>query len=366
MFVEKATVLQGSMILKVRKWCVVAVLLCGCTTEKTQPRPVEWIAFPDSRMEVRGLPWFKENAPELYRLPITAKGNLPNGVWARAVAPDGGRICFSSDTADLKLRVDTGGKRTGYFDVYVDGVSVGSAKLATNSSENSLLFFQGLKHTHKNITIYLPHKNPVRILAVGIDEGATLKPVAKFSKTLPMVCYGSSVLQGTGASHPSQTYPAIAARKLNLDFVNLGFGGAGKAEPPVVALVNQINASCYLFDLGKSYGTQGMEPFAKMLKAIRASHPTTPMIIITPIFSTKEISDPAYKTKSETLRAWMRDAANDLRTHGDKNVYVIEGLDLFGPADKGLMHDPLHPNDKGCEAMALRLLPSLKKAFDGQ
>ena len=30
---------------------------------------MDWIAFPHPQLEVRGLPWFTENSPELWRLP---------------------------------------------------------------------------------------------------------------------------------------------------------------------------------------------------------------------------------------------------------------------------------------------------------
>jgi lysophospholipase L1-like esterase len=341
---------------------VSALLLtvCGCATHKTEQGEMKWIEFPNPNVEVYGLRWFRENAPALYRLPKSAKETVPAGAWARAVAPDGGRICFLSNTADLELRVDTNGKGSGFFDVFVDGKLIGSAK---PKADSTVVLFRNLKRKSRNITIYLPHKNQVRVLAIGVNASAKVKPATLISKSRPLVCYGSSVLQGTGAAHPSQTYPAIAARQLDMDFVNLGFGGAGKAEPQVVKLVNQLDASCYVFDLGKSYGEQGIEPFLRMVRAIRTSHPTTPIVIVTPIFAMKEISDPAYKAKSERLRGWMRDSGSDLRASRDENVYVVEGLSLFGEGDKALFHDPLHPNDEGCKLMANRLVPTLRKAL---
>jgi lysophospholipase L1-like esterase len=151
------------------------------------------------------------------------------------------------------------------------------------------------------------------------------------------------------------------ARRLNLDFVNLGFGGAGKAEPDVVALVNQLDASCFIFDLGKSYGNQTREPFARMLATIRAAHPTVPIICVTPIYSTKEIAEAEYREKSVRLRNLMREAAVERRESGDALTFVVEGLELFGPADQALFRDPQHPNDEGNELMAARLVPMLEQ-----
>jgi len=157
------------------------------------------------------------------------------------------------------------------------------------------------------------------------------------------------------------TYPAITARKLNLDFVNLGFGGAGKAEPEVVGLVNQVEACCYLFDLGKSYGYQPLEVFGRMLDTIRASHPITPITVVTPIYGTKEPTDPELAKKSQVLRDLMRKAATDRAKARDKNMFVVEGLELCGAGDKDYFKDPLHPNDEGNQRMADRLVPTVEK-----
>ena len=320
-----------------------------------------WIAFPDSRLEVRGLPWFPENAPELWRLPKSAQAQVPKGVWARAVAPDGGRIRFTSTTSRVSLRVEVvnSQKKLAYFDAYIGSEFAGSEG-SPGPKTAELTLFSGRDRRAKAITVYLPNTSEVRVLAVGIDGGATLEPAPAFALTAPLMCYGSSVLQGTGAEHPSKTYPAVLARRLNLDFVNLGFGGAGKAEAAVVALVNQPEASGYLFDLGKSYGNQTQEPFARMLSDIRAAHPTAPIFCVTPIYSTKEPTDEAYLERSVTLRNMMRAAAVERRNAGDRHIFVAEGLELFGPADQALFRDPQHPNDAGNELLGERLVPLIE------
>ena len=323
---------------------------------------VQWIAFPDSRLELRGLPWFAENSPELWRLPKSAKPRIPKGAWARAIAPDGGRIRFTSTTSRLALRVEVVStqKKLAYFDAYVDDQPVGSAG-STGPKTTELVLFADRDGRSKNLTIYLPNTSEVRVLAVGIDPGATLTVPPPFAAPAPLMCYGSSVLQGTGAEHPSKTYPAVLARRLNLDFVNLGFGGAGKAEPDVVALVNQPDACGYLFDLGKSYGAQSEEAFVKMLATIRAKHPAVPILCVTPIYSTNEPKDKAYFEKSVRLRNMMRDAAVAQRNAGDRNIHVVEGLELFGPADQDLFRDPQHPNDAGNERMCERLVDLVRR-----
>lgn len=323
---------------------------------------LKWLDLPDARLEMRGLPWLKENAPDLWRLPRSAQANVPKGVWNRAISPDGGRIRLSCNSITLGIRVQAlheHGKNC-FFDAFVNGEYAGSVSVE-GTQRVDLVMFEHKERAWKDITIYLPHKHEVQVFAVGLDPDAELKAPPAFALTRPIVCYGSSVLQGSGALHPAHTYPAAAARRLNLDFVNLGFGGAGKGEVEVVALVNQLDACCYLFDLGKSYGAPTPERYTRMLDTIRASHPDVPIFCVTPIYSTKEPNEPNYKKRSEDLRSIMRQAATERRQAGDKLMFVVEGLELFGEPDKALFHDPQHPNDAGNDLIAARLAPVLEK-----
>jgi hypothetical protein len=347
----------------------VAAILPALAAENTPAPPstgkaagLKWIDLPDARLETRGLPWLKENAPDLWRLPKSAKEKVPKAVWARGLVPDGDRIRLTCNSTTLGIRVQAAHEHTRrcFFDAFVNGEYAGSVS-ADGTQRVDLVLFEKKDRAWKDITIYLPHNFEVRAFAIGLDGDAELRTPPAFALKKPIVCYGSSVLQGTGAAHPSKTYPAEVARRLNLDFVNLGFGGAGKAEVEVVGLVNQLDACCYLFDLGKSYGAPTPERYCRMLDTIRAAHPDTPIFCVTPIYSTKEESEPPYKKKSEDLRSLMRQAAMDRQQAGDKLMYVVEGLELFGEADKALFHDPQHPNDAGNERMAERLAPIIEK-----
>jgi lysophospholipase L1-like esterase len=59
----------------------------------------------------------------------------------------------------------------------------------------------------------------------------------------------------------------------------------------------------------------------------------------------------------------MRQAAMERRQAGDKLMFVVEGLELFGEPDKALFHDSQHPNDAGNELMAERLAPIIERVL---
>ena len=353
---------MNSFRFNLSRWALAAVMMAGVFS--ATGADLKWVDFPDARWELHGLAWFKDNQPDLWRLPKRAQGKVPKAVWNRAIAPDGGRIRFSSDTTRLALRVQMphGETKRCFFDVWVGTNYTGSASVA-GTQQGDLVLFDKREHTLAEMSIYFPHKEEVRVLAVGVDENAKVTAASPFALSRPMVCYGSSVMQGSGATHPSRTYPAGVARRLNVDFVNLGFGGAGKAEPEVVGLVNELDASCFVFDLGKSYGLQPGTAYEQMLDAVRAAHPKVPIFCITPIYSTKEVNEPAYRKRSEDLRVMMRAAGEARKKAGDDLMFVIDGLELFGEKDKALFHDPAHPNDEGNERMAERLAPLVEKVL---
>jgi len=48
---------------------------------------------------------------------------------------------------------------------------------------------------------------------------------------------------------------------------------------------------------------------------------------------------------------------------GDANVYLVEGYDLLGPADRDGLVDMTHPNDIGFVSMADGLEPILREVL---
>ncbi len=320
----------------------------------------QWLKFPDeTKIQVLGLHWFPTNSPRLWRLPASGLDALPRGVQERSKCPSGARLLLDCNSTRVAVKLARGG--AGGFSALVNGKILAAEKVP--GQENTIAFSH-LDNRHQEILIYLPQSHEVEIEAIGVDPGAKLNPPHhEFSNPLPFVFYGSSVCQGSGAAKAAMTYEAIACRELNADFINLGFGGAGKAEPPVVSLVNSIPAGCYIFDLGKSYGAQDGSAFEAMLRSVRQSHPRTPILCLTPITSAREVNDPAYSERSLHTRQVMRAAARNLIKSGDTNLFILEGEDLLGFKEHAtLSKDGVHPSDEGYGLIARKLLPALRSA----
>ncbi len=337
-------------------------------TDQTDRSGLDWLPFPDdSKFTVRGLHWFSRNRPDLWRLPKEQFDDLPAGVKRRCKAPSGGRIALRCSTSRLGLNVTplSQGSLKG-FDVYINGSFFRSAVAEQPGARQELVLFKDFDRKSRDIVIYLPYHQEVVVHAVGVDRNTRFEtPAHAYARPLPVVFYGSSVCQGSGASRPGMTYEAILCRELNLDFINLGFGGAGKAEKTVVDLVNSIPACCYVFDLGKSYGMQDKTAYQDMLQTVRISHPRVPIICITPITSSLERHSADYAQKSAHTRKVVQEAVSGLMQAGEKNVYLIDGTELLGfDEHDGLSRDGVHPSDYGFGLIARKLAPIMKQALD--
>lgn len=78
----------------------------------------------------------------------------------------------------------------------------------------------------------------VRVIAPGdchlmlkSVEGEIEPPTGKLQPARRWLAYGSSITQGSNGLHPSGAYASIAAARLKVDLINLGFGGSALLEP---------------------------------------------------------------------------------------------------------------------------------------
>jgi lysophospholipase L1-like esterase len=314
------------------------------------------ISIDDRRIRVHGLPWLHQNAPDFFRLPKDAFDGLPEGVVRQARFPAGGRIRFTCESRHLSLDVDgvTGSVGHG-IDVYIDGKFWRTINVAERGKTDGVIF-DGLPKEKRVIEAYLPYRQEIRVDGINVDNDADVVAPPSHRLSLPIIFYGSSVAQGVGAHRSSMSYEAILGRMLDADFINFGFGGAGKAEPEVVELVAGETASCFVFDLGKSYGTQSYHVYQTMLSTVRDAHPVTPVVCMTPIFSARERYNPEYARLSEHTRNVVHRATEGL------DVLVVDGLDLLGSEDAdGLSGDGVHPSELGFYRIAEGLLPVVRK-----
>ncbi|MGH9629216.1 MAG: SGNH/GDSL hydrolase family protein [Bryobacteraceae bacterium] len=290
-----------------------------------------WIAPQDPRFDIKGAPWLSENKGELIRLPHRLKDKIPPKVWTLGESPSGVRIRFRTDSTRIAIKLAYPSPpnmrnmhafgQTG-VDLYVDGVYRSTAIApndATDGAPVEHVFFENLPREERELTIYLPLYKPVKVLGIGLDSDAGIRKARRFAARKPVVFYGTSITQGGCASRPGMSYQAILARRLNLDFVNLGFSGNGKGESAVADMVAEIDASAFVLDFSQNNPTveslrEVYEPF---LMTLRTKHPKTPIIAITAIASSRETS------RLDQMRQHVRDVVKSRIAQGVHKLPIV-------------------------------------------
>jgi hypothetical protein len=232
--------------------------------------------------------------------------------------------------------------------------------------------FQGLGSDEKVLEIWLPQGTAVRVRGLRIAEGARIGPV---SDDRPhWVTYGSSITHCAWVDGPTDTWPSIAARRLGWRLTCLGFNGGCHLDPLVARAMARLPADRFTLKVGiniHNHQSLRERTFAPLvhgfIATLRERHPTTPITVISPIFSpgredssvtdipTHFGGDPlAGDLTLNDMRHRLADVVALLRARGDQAIEYRDGRALFGEADIGLLPDGLHPSPAGYALMGER------------
>ena len=208
----------------------------------------------------------------------------------------------------------------------------------------------------REITVHFPLYSEVSQLLIGLEEGSRLETAESYRVETPVVYYGSSITQGGCASRPGNSYQSIISRRLNINYVNLGFSGSAKAEPEIVEYISKLEMSAFVLDYDHNAPTVEhlQNTHEPMFKAIRQSHPGIPIIMM---------SRPQFSPNAEERQRLeiVRQTYLNAKSAGDENVYFIDGPALMDMVGYDGMVDRYHPNDLGFASMAKALGDVLEK-----
>jgi hypothetical protein len=169
--------------------------------------------------------------------------------------PAGVRKTFQSDTTMVAGKVVDADPESSPLDLGYDSQLVGTVELAGQDSFR----FDNLPRGSKQIELWLPQFGIFRLRALELSVNATVTPV---KDTRPRwISYGSSITQCRAAQLPTQTWPTIVARTLDLNLTCLGFGGECHLDTMVARTVRDILADVVSLCLGINvFGSASLSP----------------------------------------------------------------------------------------------------------
>ena len=286
------------------------------------------------------------NSPELF-----TSGPDCN-LWNLAGYPVGVRIAFETDATSL------GGHcmpavNLAPLDIVIDGEIVGSMKI----DENGAFGCDGLPTGLKRVELWLPHCGVFALRDLQFSVGATV--AASPDHRPRWMTYGSSITHAMEAQSPARTWPAMVARRNNLNLTCLGFSGNCHLEPMVARVMRDLPAHYISICAGINISGGSLSPrtfraaLIGFVSIIREKQPDVPLALISPILS------PPRETHIENspwtlprMRDEVRHAVAALNAHGDNATFYVDGLEIIGPDEAHIMPDELHPGGDGQRVVA--------------
>lgn len=341
------------------------------------------------------------------RLPDWTQAQSPEPAFDLMAAMGSGvRLCFTTDADIIELDLlITGlqfageGRRPVVFDVLANGlrlsraapvaghtIVVDGAAVRFKSDGPCTLVFSGLGTDLKHIEVFLSQSAMTEILALRIPAAAMVAPSPQ--QGFRWAHYGSSISHGMEAAGPSETWPAIVTQQAGVDLINLGFAGQCHLDAFVARTLRDGAFDAISLKLGANVAagdTLRRRTFASavhnFIDTIRDGKPTTPLLVISPIYSpllddmpgplrrlngggyarldrTGAIEDGALSLAS--MRRILEEVISRRRTAGDSNLHYLDGTALFAASDVHMMPDQLHPNADGHRLIGERFLALIR------
>ncbi|MGW2554659.1 GDSL-type esterase/lipase family protein [Streptomyces sp. NPDC001635] len=367
----------------------------------------DWITTPVTENMLRGFLDVEatQNGLLPHRLPARARRQIPDDQLAMAEAqPSGVRLVFRTRATTVELdtvptkRLYRGlpAPTDGVYDLLVDGrlaaqatVTGGNVHLidmATQSFElqeglAGTARFTDLPARDKDVEIWLPHTEITELVALRTD--APVEPAPAGGRRV-WLHHGSSISHGSNARHPTAVWPALAAARGGVELINMGFGGSALLDPFTARAMRDTPADLISLKIGINVvNTDAMRLRAftpavhGFLDTIREGHPTTPLLVVSPILCPvqedtpgplapefeggtlrfKATGDPAERAAGRLTLNVIRDALARIveqRAVDDPHLHHLDGRRLYGETDYAELPlpDEVHPDPAGHRRIA--------------
>lgn len=314
----------------------------------------------------------QDNTPVLQRLDPN-KYEMKKGIRNAMKHSTGVAILFTTDSRAIHAKWSTISKSLGAnmtpvfhsgLDIYIrengEWIFAGIARPKTNGTTNhESTLVRRMAEGKKECMVYLPMFNGLTSLEIGVDEGATIEPLASpFKHRIFFV--GSSLTHGASACRPGASYVARIGRLLNAETPNIGVSGQCKLDDYYADIVCDSKADAFVFDtFSNSTAKMIDDRLYNFVKRIVAAHPKTPLIFLQTVKRDQSHFDLGARKRNDDQRAaaekWMKQICKEF-----KNVYFLNPGFEIGNDGEGTI-DGVHLNDLGVQRTIENVVPKMKK-----
>ena len=235
--------------------------------------------------------WF--DGERFVRLPKDVAPQVSVGMTHAYSSASGGRVRFITDSPYVAIKCEfalvgrneaTPLSATAAIEMSVDGEFGGVFRTSPDFRDEVHIGVTDIRAGEGEhlITLFMPTHSHLSALYVGLKPGAVVKSAPDHKYEKPIVFYGSSITHGTGATRSGNSYPAQISKRLDLNFINLGFGGLAKGEPAMAEYISTLDMAAFVYDYDFNAPTSEHllnthEPFFKI---IREKNPDLPILMV--------------------------------------------------------------------------------------
>lgn len=279
----------------------------------------------------------------------------------RAYGGAGIAIAFqtSAKHVEIEYKITCNVRDYAYWDILVDGVLVKTENLC---KESDIVTLEIPGDGERTVEIYLPHLARVWFRKISPDANALPLP----EKKKCWLFLGDSITQGMASVHPSLTYPVLASRQLDCDFINMGVCGAKFFAGDIDARHRKPDLITIAYGCNDWYQAEDEDTFRKSareyISCIVEQYQCENICGILPIWRSDDdgvYGGMTFKKMYEVLREEYEKYSY---------IHVIEGINLLAHMSEfyGETNLLVHPNEMGHihYAMKLSSIPEIKKAFN--
>lgn len=172
-----------------------------------------------------------------------------------------------------------------------------------------------------------------------------------------LLCYGSSITHGGGASVPTGGYAFRLARKLGMDLRNLGLAGAAWMDEVMAEYICEQTWSILTLEMGINVLHWTLEEFEEKVRSfvgiIVKHHPDKPIFCISPFTSNEDMK---RREQVQGMRGIIQRIVDE---SGLRSLHYIDGSTCLTELS-GLSSDGIHPSNTGMEEIAQKLYETIK------
>lgn len=323
---------------------------------------IVWHEITPDQVEGRG--WNNTESP-FDRLPAKIKTVLPL-VWSNSHSTTGMCVFFDTDSTSLRAKWELGMEQIGEsnfnvcshcgVDLYIFDETRKRWRWAAATGHHDVqnqhpesLLFEGIERKMRRCLLYLPMRNQLLRLHLGVDDGAGFFRIPPRTRK-PLVWYGSSIVHGAFAIRSGLGTPQIVARNLDLPLINLGFSGAAKLEKEMAEVLAELDAELFVIDpyhnLTPESAKANTERFIDILCSTR---PGTPVFMLgAPAHFHSWLNRELKKSEDEKFRIYSGICRRMRKRYS--SLHFVAGRNFYGSDEVSM--DGVHPNDLAFAHMA--------------